>query len=256
MIIINFAYDTHTLKACAATCFTWYNIAIPLLHHTLKFRQWSKDSSRAYLGPLEALHKLGLLSFVKQVQFEKAMFGVLWVKPILFDSERLHCFHAMNNLQDLTIGDLDFFNFPVGVGGYFGHFSPTLRSAALIAPRGTRKQLLDFFRLFPKLEDVEISNYHTWGGGHGQLGTLPVPAEGRLRGRLTLRNFSDEGLLKDMIAEYGGMRFTSMTLYNVQGTQLLLEACAGTLETVYIQLYRGFRRSKRVLDPQDRSVST
>jgi hypothetical protein len=235
MIIARFAYDARTLKACAATCFAWYNIATPHLHHTLKLRQWARDTSRAHLSPLEPLHKLDLLDFVKRVEFE-AMFGTAWLAPAIFDSESLQYFHTLKNLQDLTIADLDFSKFPMGVGEYFGHFSPTLRSVALSAPRGTRRQILDFFGLFPELDDVEISNYRTWAGEHETLDTMLVPVEGRLHGRLTLKHFSDEELLKGMIVAYGGMRFTSMGLHDVQGMQLVLEACANTLETVCIQL--------------------
>lgn len=246
MIIAHLAYDTRTLKVCAATCFMWYNIAIPHLHHTLKFRQWSKDDSRKYLHPLESLHKLDLLSFVKQVQFSKALFGTLWISPAIFDFEKLQYFRAMENLQDLTIPDLDFSKFPMGPVEYFGHFSPTLRSVALIAPKGARQQVLGFLKLFPKLDDVKISDYRAWT--EEALDTLPALMEGTLRGRLTLENLDDEVLLKDMIVAYGGMQFTSMDLHHVQGIQLVLEACADTLETVCIRLDGTPQHRKRVLD--------
>ena len=236
MVIAHFAYDVGTLKACAATCFVWYNIATPHLHHTLKFRQWAKDTSHAHLDPLEILHKLDLLDFVRRVEFE-AIFGIPWLNPAIFNSESLQHFRTLRNLQDLTIAYLDFSKFPTGVGKYFGHFSPILRSVALSAPRGTLRQLLDFFGLFPMLDDVEISNYHTWAGEHEHeaSNTMLGPAEGRLQGRLTLKHFGDEGLLKDMIVIYGGMRFTSMDLHDAQGAQLVLETCADTLETLVIQ---------------------
>lgn len=234
MIIVHFAYDVWTLKACATTCFTWYNIATPHLHHTLKLRQWTRDASHAHLNPLESLHKLDLSDFVKRVEFE-TIFGTPWVNPAIFDSDSLQYFHALNNLQDLTIANLDFSKFPMGAGKYFGHFSPTLRSISLSAPRGTRRQLLDFFGLFPKLDDVEILNYLAWAEERGTSDILLVPMEGRLRGRLTLKHFDDEELLKDMIVAYGGMWFTSMELHDVQGIQPVLEACASTLERVYIQ---------------------
>ena len=168
------------------------------------------------------------------MQFE-AIFGIPWLSPTIFDSESLQHFRALKDLQDLTIADLDFSEFPMGVGKYFGHFSPTLRSVALSAPRGTRRQFIGFLRLFQNLDDVKILDYHTWAEEHEALDTLLVPLEGRLRGRLTLERFGDEQLLKDLIVAYGGMRFTSMYLHNVQGMQLVLEACADTLETVWIQ---------------------
>lgn len=233
-IIAYFAYDPCTLKVCAATCFTWYNIATPHLHRTLKFRHWAKDPLHAHLNPLEPLHKLDLLDFVKRVQFE-AIFGIPWLNPAMFDSESLQYFHGLKNLQDLTIADLDFSKFSMGVGEYFGHFSPTLQSVALSAPRGTRRQLLDFFGLFPKLEDVKILNYRIMAGEYETVSAPLISTEGRLGGRLALEHFGDEELLKDMIVVYGGMRFTSVDLHDVQGAQLVLEACTNTLETLYLQ---------------------
>ena len=39
-------------------------------------------------------------------------------------------------------------------------------------------------------------------------------------------------LLEDMIGLFGGIRFRSMDLFDVEGTRLLLNACAETLETL------------------------
>ena len=251
MIIAHLIYDVRTLKACAATCFSWYNIATPHLHHTLIFREWytyaSHKYSHKYLSPLASLDKLGLLPFVKQVQFKRAVFTIPWVVPAIFHTRNMRYFRALVNLQDLTISDLDFSTFPMGTGQYFGHFSPTLRSVALSSPKGTRRQLLDFFRLFPKLDDIKIAHYHARPEVHEALDGQLVPIRGGLRGRLILRRFGDQGLLKDIIVAFGGMRFTSMDLRNVRGTQLLLEACADTLEVLHIYPDDIFQRCERVL---------
>ena len=249
MIIAHLIYDTRTLKACAATCFAWYNVATPHLHHTLTLRQWATDTSRTYLNPLEPLHKLELLPFVKRVEFEKGLFGGAWVSPTIFEPESIEYFGALENLQDLAITDLDFSKFPRGVGEYFGHFAPTLRSVALGGPRGTRRQLLDFFRLFPKLDDIKILDYYIWVEAYEALDIPLIPIIGGLRGQLTLKHFNDEGLLKDMIIAFGGMRFTSMDLHDVLGMQLLFEACADTLETVHIHPGGALQHRKRFLDP-------
>ena len=247
MIIAHLIHDIATLKACAATCFSWYNIATPHLHHTLIFRGWSTDASYKYLyrylSPLAPLHKLGLLPFVKQVRFE----GATWVTPSIFDSRSMRYFRALVNLQDLAITDLDFSEFPTGAGRYFGHFSPTLRSVALRSPGGTCRQLLDFFRLFPKLDDIEISYYHARPQAHEALDTHLVPIRGGLRGRLILRRFDSRKLLEDMIIAFGGMRFTFMSLQNVRGAQLLLNTCAATLETLHIHPDDIVHRCERVL---------
>lgn len=244
-------YDIQALKACAVTCFTWYNVATPHLHHTLTLRQWATDASRTYLNPLEYLHKLELLPFIKQVQFERGIFGSPWVVPRIFDPESIQYFGALENLQNLAIADLDFSRFPVGVGEYFGHSSSRLRSVALNAPRGTRRQLLDFFRLFPELDDIKISHYYPWTGAYDALDTPLIPIRGELRGQLTLIDFSDEELLKDIIVAFGGIRFTSMDLDDVLGMQLLLEACADSLEAVHIHPGDGVQLCKRVLDPSE-----
>ena len=247
MIFVCLIHDTAALKACAATCFTWYNVAISHLHHTLTLHQWSTETSHKYLNPLASLHKLGLLSFVKQLQFEKALFGVPWFADALSDSHSVQYFSGLVNLQDLTIADLDFSKFPMGLGQYFGHSSPTLRSVALSCPKGTRRQLLDFFRLFPKLDDIKISYYLARPDTHVP-DAQAIPIRGGLRGRLVLDSFGDEGLLKDMIAAFGGMRFTSMDLQDVRGVQLLLEACADTLEELRIHPDNIHERGKRAPD--------
>lgn len=255
MIIAHLIYDVSTLKACAATCFSWYNIATPHLHHTLIFREWytyaSHKYSHKYLSPLAPLDKLGLLPFVKQVQFKRAVFTIPWIAPAIFHPRSMRYFRALVNLQDLTIADLDFSAFPMGAGQYFGHFSPTLRSVALSCPKGTRRQLLDFFRLFPKLDDIKIAHYHARPEVHEALDDQLIPIRGGLRGRLILRRFGDQGLLKDIIVAFGGMRFTSMDLRNVRGTQLLLEACADTLEALHIYPDDIFQRCERVLDSRE-----
>ena len=245
MIIAHLTYDTVTLKACVATCFTWYNVATPHLHHTLILRRWSPHSTHQYLISLASLHKLGLLSFVKRVRFEMHL-GFLWAIPNMIDSRSIRYFGALVNLQDLAIADLDFSMFPMAVGEYFGHFSPTLRSVALLSPLGTRRQILDFLTLFPNLDDIKISYYHALAQERETLDTQLIPIKGGLRGRLVLRDFSEEGLLKDIIAAFGGMRFISMDLCGVRGMRPLLEACADTLETVRIRPDSSTERCKRV----------
>ena len=251
MIVAHLIYDTPTLKVCAATCFSWYNVATPHLHHTLTLRQWSPDTSHKHLNPLASLDKLGLLPFVKRVQFEKELFAVPWVIPATFDCQSMRYFGALENVQELSVAGLDFSKFPVGLGEYFGRFSHTLRSVALSGPRGTHRQLLDFLRLFSNLDDIKISCYPSGSEAQEELDTQSIPIGRGLRGRLTLVNFGAEGLLKDMIAVLGGMRFTSMDLQNVRGMRLVLEACADTLETLRIRPDDTYQDCKMVSDLWD-----
>jgi hypothetical protein len=213
IIVAHLIYDLPTLKACAAVCLSWYNIATPHLHHTLIFREQTAATSdkdlHKYLSPLAPLHKLRLLSFVKQVQFRRATSLHSRVTPLLFDPRSMRYFRTLVNLQDLAIADLDFSMFPVGVDQYFGHFSPTLRSVTLSCPRGTPRQLLDFLRLFPKLNDIRIAHYYPKSQDGEGVDTQLVPIEGEPRCRLVLRWSGD--------------------------MQFLLEACAETLETLRVR---------------------
>ena len=60
---------------------------------------------------------------------------------------------------------------------------------------------------------------------------LSVPP---LRGRLTLTYLGRDELVKDVIAPFGGLRFRSMDFFGVECMHLLLDACAGTLETLWL----------------------
>lgn len=156
-------------------------------------------------------------------------------------------FGALENVQELAIADLDFSQFPAGLEEYFGRFLHTLRSVALSSPRGTCRQLLDFLRLFPQLDDIKISHYRSRAETHEELDARSVLTRGGLRGRLTLVKFDEEGLLEDIAAAFGGMQFTSMDLLNVRWMEFLLEACADTLETLRIYLDDMSRDCKGVL---------
>lgn len=241
MFISHLAHDIPTLKACAVTCFCWYRIATPYIYRTLILQRYHIDALNEYqnkrINPLPSLLRLGFLAFVQRLEFERETLADRWVTPAIFDSRSMQYFRAMVNLQELKIADLDFAKFWAGFEKYLGHFSPTLRSIALSRPNGTRRQLLDFFRLFPMLDDIEISCYDARWGAYEALDDQLVPVTGGLRGRLTLDTFGEEELLKDMIIAFGGMRFTSMDLRDVlRGMPLLLEACGKTLKTLRISM--------------------
>ena len=195
------------------------------------------------------MFKLGLLPFVEELNFRGTLDRGPWVVPAVFDSRSMRCFRAMVNLQELNIGQLDFYKLPAGFGKYLGHFAPTLRSVALARTRGARRQLLDFFRLFPKLDDIEITHYSAKREAYEPLDAQLVPINGGLRGTLILKEFeeNDPGLLEDMIVAFGGMRFTSMDLWKTTGTRLLLGACANTLEV--LRICSGLHHCKRDFSP-------
>ena len=255
MITAYLVYDVPTLKACAMTCFAWYSVATPHMFRTLAFRQWTDDPSRMYFNPLEHFHQFGVLPFVRQIRFERATTVTPWVSPTMFDSRNMRYLGAMANLQDLAVADLNFFGFPMGLGKYFGHFSPRLRSVSLSGPRGSRRQMLNFLMLFPKLADIKISHYHTWVGRPDGLDGPIIPLRGELRGQMVLRNFGDEELLKDIAFAFGGMRFTSVNLHDSLGMQFVLDACADSIETAHVHPCGPFQQCERVPEPWQYSIS-
>lgn len=101
-----------------------------------------------------------------------------WIVPAVFESRNMQYLRAMVNLQELKIGNLDLSLFPAGLRQYWGHFSPTLRSVALSHPNGTRRRLLDSFRLFPKLDDIEIVHYRPMSEAHEPLDSRLIPIGG------------------------------------------------------------------------------
>ena len=232
MVIAHLIYDTSSLKACAATCFAWYNVATPHLYHTLTLRQWHSGMECRDLNPLAVLHERGLLSHVKKLQFRSGYLRNPWVVPEYFDSWGLHYFSALVNLQDLAIAGMDLSRFTSGTEKYFSHSSPTLRSIALIHPTGSLRHLVEFLALFPKLDDIKIVCYRATPETHDGPDTPRAPTQGSLRGKLTLSGFAVGELLERMISTFGGMRFISLDLDDVLGAQLLLDTCAETLQTL------------------------
>ena len=81
--------------------------------------------------------------------------------------------------------------------------------------------------------------------------TPRTPIQGSLRGKLTLSGFKDPRLLEGIIATFGGMRFTVMDLDDVVGTQLLLDACSETLQTLRLYPENLVYSSERFLEEDD-----
>ena len=117
---------------------------------------------------------------------------------------------------------------------HFGHFLPSVRTLALKAPRGSRRQIIYFIGSFKHLEDLRIvydqSFDHREDPADDRTPTPPFAPP--LRGSLTLARLKRVDILKDMIDLFGGIRFRYMDLCDVNGMRFLLEACAETLETL------------------------
>ena len=247
MIISHLIHDTPSLKACASTCFAWYTVTAPHLHHTLSLRQWSSTTTRKDLNPLVALHGLGLLPLVRKVRFrpscgEKTF---CWLGPRIFKSGGFRYFSALANVQELVIEALDLSKIS-GMENYFGHFSPSLRSIALIYFWGSPRQLRNFLNLFPKLDDIKIAGYLSQGEGSDSPDAQLAPIKGSMRGKLILGEPIGHRTL-EILPLFRGMRFVSIDLGKSQGGQLLLDACTETLQTLCFCLDNLFTLRKRFL---------
>ena len=242
MIIAHLIYDTRSLLACSMTCRCWYMTAVPNLHHTLATQTypypWHSKRGKRWPKPLIRMHKLGLLPFVKKLHiYEDPYFDLNRLSPRIFHRTLLHQYSTMTNLQELAIDNLSINKFIPKLQRCFGHFSPTLRSLALRGPKGSCRQIIYFIGFFRHLEDLKILFKTETSIPHSQKEVIdyltPAPRfTPPLRGRLTMRFSREVELLKLMINLFGGLRFHSMDLYHVDGTQLLLDLCAETLETL------------------------
>jgi hypothetical protein len=225
-VITYLVHDRKTLWACYGTCFGWRFITAPHLFSTVTLR--TDHSINAYFRLLW-MDVSDYLPFVKRVKFDEDSFGN--VDPFFFDNNNLEFFRKLENVHDLSITCLELSLFPVGIAKkYFGHFSHKLRSLTLISPRGTRQELFDFLDLFIFLDDIDISNFSPT-----KIGNPPAGSYGRgLEGRLALKDFGDEGLLRDIIHSYRGMQFKSVVLHDAKGGQLVLDACGRNVKTLRI----------------------
>ena len=250
MIIAHLIYDTPSLIACSLTCYSWYITTVPHLHHTLVTpvnRGMAKKQFGYWPKPLLHMHWLGLLPLVKKFhvpcQLPDSYFNGF--TPQLFNYFILYQFTALTNVQELGIDYLDLPKFMPRIRRYFGHFLPTVRSLALRAPKGSRRQIIYFIGLFQQLEDLKLIYYldDSQDEPVDDLTLIPLSTP-PLRGRLTMISFMRVELLKDMIDLFGGVRFRHMDLCNVAGMRLLLDTCAKTLET--LRLYPSDPRGEGV----------
>ena len=124
MAIGYLTYDIQALKACSLTCYSWYIVAVPHLHHTFVFR----GIDRAGLKPLSARHALGLLPLVKDLRIPQPPSQPRWFLPQSLARRDSRHFFAFTNVQSLTVQNLDIRSFIPRLERHFRHFSPTLRS--------------------------------------------------------------------------------------------------------------------------------
>ena len=208
LVISYLIHNTYALLARSMTCYSWYMVAVPYLHHTLTTD--TKDTDN-YLWPrpLRNSYNLGLLPFVKRLRI-RGYYEPFTPKNL--DRYTLRYFSALTNLQELGIDHLQLPSFMPDIQRYFGHLAPTLRFLALMDPKGSSRQILYLIGLFPNLHDLKFC--YSFPEMKQQsildvdIAPLSVPP---LCGRLTLMCFAREKLVKDMITFLGGLRFVKWT---------------------------------------------
>ena len=239
MIIAQLFCDMRSLSACSLTCYSWYIATIPHLHHTLStptsYSHWDGDGRFVWSKQLRNKHKLGLLPLVKKIHIRRrhyrfkrsALFSLTG-----FNHRILRHFSALTNVQELEIDSLDIPSFMPSIQRYFGHFLPSVRSLFLTQPRGSDRQIIYFIGLFQHLEDLGLYILGDVQDEPVDNQILVPPFAPPLGGSLTLTTCERVRIVKDMVDLFGGIRFRHMNLRAVNGTRLLLGACAKTLETL------------------------
>ena len=148
-----------------------------------------------------------------------------------FDRDALGQISGLTNVRALDIDRLHIPAFMRKIQKYFGHFLPRLQSLSLRAPKGSNRQIIFFIGLFQRLEDLTLtgtfSPYEPFDDP-----TLIPPSNPPLRGRLVMLDFYRPHFSEEMIKLFERIRFRYMSIYAVKKPQLLLNACAETLETV------------------------
>jgi len=238
MIIAHLIYDTESLLACSLTCYSWYIASVPHLHHTLTTRpdSWPYEPRIGWPTPLRNASELGLLPLVKKFRVHASRSCDDRFSSKRFNRRTLSQFSALTNVQELRLDNLDIPSFMPRIRWYFCHFLPTVRSLVLGSPGGSRRQIIFFIGLFQHLEDLTLFNgaLKFWESEPTDDPTLIPPFAPPLRGRLVVFHLKRVDLLKHMIHLFGGIRFRCMEIFDVEETRLLLDACAGTLKTLYL----------------------
>ena len=247
MIITHLTRDLDTLKAFSLTCRSWYIVAVAHLHHTLLLGRNGTGVARSELKPLSKLHRLRLMPLVKEIRVKQSSRTGGWFVPQAFRRRDLRYFSAFANVQTLVLQGLQLDRFIPGIERYFGQFSPSLRSIALLQPRCTPRQLSYFLSLFPNLDNIEVRYPRTFIPDttitYGELVLFSAP---KLRGRLTLHFFRWVETWTRFIASCGRPRFRHVDLRgSANCAPLLLEACAETIETLRLNAADGSAVGKR-----------
>lgn len=231
MIISYLARDAGTLKACSLTCRSWYTVVVPHIHHTIVLKEKTPGVSHGQLDSLSGLHERGRMPLVREIVIDQRSTDG-WFAPRAFSPKDLRYFSAFANVQVLKIRGMNISRFTPNIKRYFEHFSPTLRSITLSYPICSPRQLVHFLSLFPNLDHIDIRQPFPSSARFSDAELVPFPRS-KFQGQLKLCGFHLSETWVHLNAACGGLRFRSMDLRDVADcTPVLLEACAGTLESL------------------------
>ena len=229
IIIAYLSYYAPSVWACSLTCHSWYTAAVPHLYPTLRLVFDHKNQRFEWSNPIWSMQMPNLFPFVTSVWVGRCLENL--ASPRLPDSYTLSKFPALNNIHTFTIAKLEIPGSMRCIQHSFGHSLSNVRSLSLIAPKGTCRQIIFFVGLFRNLENLLLKEPDIREREPGDLALIP-PFTPPLQGRLTARSIASPSLFKDMIDLFGGIRCYYLDVYDVCETQLLLTACAETLQAL------------------------
>lgn len=112
-----------------------------------------------------------------------------------------------------------------------------MATISLVLTSGTSLQILHFLGLFPSLDDIDVNWYLNKKLDSTTNHNPELPAQfpmRSLKGELKIAHYTVDTISRDMITPFGELRFQIMDLLNLAESQLLLEACRDTLQSVRV----------------------
>ena len=247
--------DMDAFKSCTLTCKALSCLAKPFVHQTLYLTPRPGDPTGSRIpGLRNELNGLSALSERNLLQHTRHLSMSLPRNPLFAHDLQPHTqqFRAIANLRSLETRWLDTPSFIPKMEEYFGTFLGSLQSLEMDSPRGDHKQILYFVCQFPNLRDLKINGLQDYshamrnGGPHFDIRTSPP-----LNGTLDLRPSTNQGstwphlmdgrfawsdsrdpqhILGNLVTLPSGLKFRVLKLSGCNNLQLLVDACAPTLE--------------------------
>ena len=236
--------DPKTLKSCSLTGKALSYLAKPFIHRTLRLTPWSRTepNDSGYRNEFDGLPTLGERSLLKHTRHISVIprSGTLFAGSL---DPHIQHLHTLTNLRILHARWLDTPSFNPKMEKYFGAFLGTLQSLELEFPRGDHKQIFYFICQFPNLRNLKINSVRgptqpmSNDAPRSDIKTSP-PLDGTLDLQWNMGTENDpmgaHSIPSDLASLPSGLRFRTLKLsgYTSDNIQLLIDACAPTLECV------------------------